>query len=235
MKKIIVLVAVGIASPALAADYSTPVAPVPFSWTGCYLGVHAGGVVGDNEVVGSTLGRSSSYSAAGGVAGGQIGCDYQFATGWVVGGEGRGAATNLKKTGNASVRSNITGADLPSRLTVTNEFLASLTARAGYSIANRWLVFVRGGGAWTHQKVDDAFTTVAGLPVDPSATLPRHGWTVGTGVEWAFVSGWSATLEYNFYDFGNQSQLLVEPKASVSGLNFKNEVHALTVGLNRRF
>jgi outer membrane immunogenic protein len=233
MKKIIVLVAVGFASPALAADYSAPVAPVPFSWTGCYLGVHAGGVVSDTAIVGNTTGHSSN--TAGGVAGGQIGCDYQFATGWVVGGEGRGAATNLKKTTNSFVRSNITGTDIPARLTVTNEFLASLTARAGYSIANRWLVFVRGGGAWTHQKVDDSFTNVFGVPVDPSATLSRSGWTIGTGVDWAFVAGWSATLEYNFYDFGNRSQLLVEPRASVSGLNFKNEVHALTVGLNRHF
>jgi hypothetical protein len=88
-----------------------------------------------------------------------------------------------------------TGVTIPSRFTLGNDFLASATAWLGYSYADRWLVFVRGGAAWTREKTDIAFTNLAGIPVDPSATTNRTGWTVGTGVDWAFAPHWSANLE----------------------------------------
>jgi outer membrane immunogenic protein len=106
----------------------------------------------------NTLGASRNHNSSGFVGGGQIGCDYQFVPGWVLGAEGRGALTSLKGSSAGTVRNLITGVTLPSQFTVGNDFLASATTRLGYSFVDRWLFYVKGGAAWTNEKVDDAFT-----------------------------------------------------------------------------
>ena len=77
--------------------------------------------------------------------------------------------------------------------------MASATARLGYTWDPRWLVYAKGGAAWAHDKYDVA--TYLGTW---AASETRSGWTVGGGLEWAFADNWSAKLEYQFYDFGNQ-------------------------------
>src|SRR5260370_6289709 len=90
------------AAPAMAADMplkAPPMAPPAFSWTGCYIGVHLGigihrnrnefgraiasgategGGVGEGAFAGE-FGPFDSDSTGGGVAGRQIGCNYQVA------------------------------------------------------------------------------------------------------------------------------------------------------------
>ncbi|MGB8822857.1 MAG: hypothetical protein WCD25_05625, partial [Pseudolabrys sp.] len=34
----------------------------------------------------------------------------------------------------------------------------------------------------------------------------RTGWTIGGGVEWRFAPQWSAFLEGNYYDYGNNNR-----------------------------
>ena len=230
------------AGPALAADISPVPAPVYtkaaplYSWTGCYVGGHVGGVFSADKTTG-TLGNLVGFGSSGFAGGGQIGCDYQFAPGWVAGVEGRAAWTSLKSRDPGHVRNLVTGLIVPAQLTLSNDFLASATARLGYSFADRWLVFVRGGAAWTREKADDAFTTAAGVAVDPSATMTRTGWTVGTGVDWAFAPHWSATLEYNYYDFGSHGATLTSSTNNVvvTVFSLKDTINAVTAGLNYRF
>jgi outer membrane immunogenic protein len=219
------------------APQAFPAAPVLFSWTGCYVGGHAGAVVSKDKRT-SALGSSQSFGSTGFVGGGQIGCDYEFAPGWVAGVEGRAAWSSLSNSHAASVRNLVTGVVVPSQLTLGNDFLASTTARLGYSFTDRWLVFVRGGAAWTREKADDAFiSSVFGIAVDPSATMTRTGWTAGTGVEWAFAPCWSATLEYNYYDFGNQGATLTSTvkNVTVNLFSLKDTIHAVTAGVNYHF
>src|SRR5690242_6953010 len=85
---IIALAAVSTASAADLALKAPPAAPVKFTWTGCFIGGHVGGVVSQDRAT-NNLDRSIDYSPAGFVGGGQIGCDYQFAPNWVIGAEGR--------------------------------------------------------------------------------------------------------------------------------------------------
>jgi outer membrane immunogenic protein len=231
----------GFAGAAAAADLparspaAIPAAPVQFSWAGCYLGGHIGGLVSADTAT-NLQGTSRSFSATGFAGGGQIGCDYQFAAGWVVGVEGRAAWTSLENHRASTVRNLITGIIVPSQFTFRNDFLASATARLGYSFADRWLVFARGGAAWTREKVDDAFISfVFGTPVDPGATMNRTGWTAGAGVEWAFASNWSASLEYNYYDFGNPAVTLTAPNVNVFFGGLKDTIHAVTAGVNYHF
>jgi outer membrane immunogenic protein len=232
------LLALTAGAPVFAADLAVkapPLAPPAFSWTGCFIGAHLGGVISQDRTT-STLGNSASFGSAGFVGGGQVGCDYQFAGGWVVGAEGRAAWTSLQNTHAGTVRFPAIGVIVPSQFTLKNDFLASATARLGYSVADRWLVFVRGGAAWTNQKVDDAFIRPFGPAVDPTATDTRTGWTVGTGVDWAFAPHWSATLEYNYYNFGNDSLLLTDNIGTrVTVFSLKDNIHAVTTGVNYHF
>jgi outer membrane immunogenic protein len=224
---------------AFAADLAVKAPPVAppialYNWTGCYVGGHIGGVFSDDTST-NAVGSSRNYDSSGFVGGGQIGCDYQFAPGWVLGAEGQGAWTSLKASEAGSVRNLTTGVILPSQFTVGNDFLASATARLGYSFVNSWLFYAKGGAAWTNEKVDDAFVKIQGVAVDPSTSTTRTGWTVGTGVEWAFARNWSATIEYNYYDFGSKGLTLTDPNATVTVSSFKDTIHAVTVGVNYRF
>jgi outer membrane immunogenic protein len=240
---IIAFVAAGLAAPALAADLSRgPITKAPpavaaaFSWTGCHIGGHIGGAVSE-ETTTNAAGVSISHDSPGFVGGGQLGCDYQFASRWVVGIEGRADGVDLKNSRAATVRNLATGIVIPSQFSVSHDFLASATARLGYSFAERWLVYVRGGAAWTREKTDDAFTNLRGIAVDPNATLSRSGWTAGAGVDWAFARHWSATLEYDYYDFGTAGVRLIDSanNVSVSGLSLKDTIHAVTAGVNYHF
>lgn len=233
----------GLTTAASAADLSTPVytkavAPpvMTYNWTGCHIGGNLGGVISQDTTIG-TSGVPLDFSSAGFVGGGQVGCDYQFASGWVAGAEGRAAWTSLQNTHAASVVSFITGARVPSQFTVRNDYLASATARLGHTFSDHWLLFVRGGAAWTNEKVDDAFVNFVGIPSDPRGTLARTGWTAGAGVEWAFASHWSASLEYNYYDFGDTGTTLVDSTngTTVTVSNLKDKIHAATVGVNYHF
>jgi outer membrane immunogenic protein len=230
----------GLAGVASAADLPVKApaaipAPVRFSWTGCNVGGHVGGAVSEDKTT-NFLGDSSRFSSTGFVGGGQVGCDYQFASGWVVGVEGRAAWTSLENSHAGSVRNLLTGIVLPSQFTLSNDFLTSATARLGYSFADRWLGFVRGGAAWTHERADDAFTRLGGTAVDPSAALARTGWTIGTGVEWAFAPHWSATVEYNYYDFGSNGATLTGPSnVVVTFAGLRDTIHAVTAGVSYHF
>ena len=82
--------AIGLASAASAddmPDQARPVVAPVANWTGCYIGANAGYGWARKDWVdaGAPVGSNTS---AGGLFGGQIGCDYQFASNWVVGGQG---------------------------------------------------------------------------------------------------------------------------------------------------
>jgi outer membrane immunogenic protein len=236
------IVALAAATPAFAADFPVKApsmtAPVQFSWTGCHIGGHLGGAFSQDSVS-DAFGNSASYSSSSFVGGGQIGCDYEFAPGWVAGVEARASWLDLKSSRAGTVINFATGATAPLQFTTRNDFLASATGRLGYSVANRWLVFVRGGPAWTRERNDEAFT-IPGFGIAANLSSPtrtRVGWTVGSGVEWAFAPNWSTTLEYNYYDFGNHGVALFDAANNVfvNGLSVKDTIHAVTAGVNYHF
>jgi outer membrane immunogenic protein len=81
--------------PMKAMRYTAP-APV-FSWTGCYVGVHAGAGVLHDQGYDPRNANPADRHGVGGLAGGQIGCNYQ--TGMLVLGiEGEGFWSGMKVT-----------------------------------------------------------------------------------------------------------------------------------------
>jgi len=133
----------------IAADLrvkAPAMSPAQCSWTGC----HIGGAL-SNDTTTSVFGVSTSHNSSGFVGGGQIGCDYQFAPGWVLEVEGRAAWTGLKSSSAGSVKFPAAGVTVPAQFTVSNDFLASATTRLGYSFVDRRLFYVKGGAAWTKE------------------------------------------------------------------------------------
>ena len=130
-----------------------------------------------------------------------------------------------------TVRFPTLGVTVPSQRAIRNDFLASATARGGYSFADRWLVFVRVGAAWTNEKIDDSFKGPAdGLAVDPTT---KHDPDGRHGVQWAFAPHLSASIECNYYDFGNSSPLLTDNVGTrVTIVSLKDAIHAVTAGVN---
>src|SRR6266487_3348349 len=109
MKKLLLASVAGVAliagGSANAADLRAPAykapppvaAPVPvFSWTGCYIGAHVGWGWGKKDNSNShfdgdsepTVFLTGSIDTSGGIFGGQLGCDYQFYSSFVIGVQG---------------------------------------------------------------------------------------------------------------------------------------------------
>ena len=264
MKKILLgsvatgaLVAAGSAS---AADlgprpaYKAPpiVAPIPvFSWTGCFVGAHGGWGWGKKELhehvvfsSGSAFSGSSSTDTSGAIFGGQVGCDYQFATNWVVGIQGDFAGARL--TGDRFCSPFFCDTVTSGLIRVRTDWIASVTGRLGVTgWLPRTLLYVRGGVAWVRDKWDindaDEFRPNGSGPEireSPVISQTRTGWTIGGGIEYAVAPNWSVFAEFNHYDFGTKNLFHF---AATSGstrtvdISTTQRVESVRVGVNYRF
>jgi outer membrane immunogenic protein len=228
MKKVflatVALAALGATAPALAADlgyyqkapaYAAPI----YNWTGFYIGGHIGGAFSsDNNFSGLSTGNNSNGRFLGGL---QAGYDYQISPTFVVGVQGQ-----------YSWLSGNVGAVFPGGIAYTNNQrgLGSITGRVGYS----WgpgLLYAKGGYAYSD---NNESVTIGGTPV-ALATSGDHsnGWTVGAGVEYMFAPNWSASLEYQYYNFG--SATFTAPAALVPAGSFTTDDHTVKAGVNYRF
>ena len=200
-------------SAADAADLRAPAykapppAPAPvFSWTGCYAGPHVGWGWSKKSITASrasgslTHAGSPSITASGAVFGSQVGCNYQFSGNWVVGVQGDLAATDI----NGENHNPILPLDNDAFVHVKIDWLATVTGRLGWAVnsfitANPTLLYVKGGGAWVHDRWNIADS------VGSEITQTRSGWTVGAGIETVIFGNWTAFTEFDYYDFGTKS------------------------------
>jgi outer membrane immunogenic protein len=221
------------ARPLLAAP--APVL-IPFTWTGCYIGGHVGGGWGTktwSDLGGDDFSDNTSYNVNGIVGGVQGGCDYQFigpwfGVPWVVGIEGKWSWTDLK--GSSALPFEAEQSVFDTRV----HWIATLTGRLGLAAFDRGLIYVKGGGAWARERhtLTEFIPEEAGT-ASVSVDVSRSGWTIGTGIEWAFARNWSAKLEYNFMDFGSKTVLFSPLADDPSAVD--QRIHTFTVGLNYRF
>ncbi len=155
---------------AMAADMGTPYTKAPvmaapvFSWTGCYVGAHIGGGslstngVGLNNEGGFPTNNSGTNSTGrGGVAGGQLGCNYQDGN-WVFGLEGEGYWSGIKANVNRTFG---VGDSEGASMKNSNDF--TFAARAGITF-DRTLIYAKGGWAWGNYKVSLTETCCGGDP-----------------------------------------------------------------------
>jgi len=179
MKKILLASsALVMAGSAFAADIRMPIkaqvaAPVPYSWTGCYIGAQVGYGWGNKNFSDPTgtgfapAGSVTRDNIRGGLAGGQIGCNYQFAGNWVVGVEGEYAWANIK--GDTLADPFFSGKN--TAFSSKTDALASVTGRVGYAF-DRVLLYAKGGAAWAR---DQYHITLPGVPPPlPGVGFQRH-------------------------------------------------------------
>ena len=213
--------------PAMAADMpvkaavtKAPVIAPLFDWSGWYVGVHAGYGWGDKFWTEPAIADPvADYRVDGFLGGVQLGFDRQF-NNVLVGVQGDLSWSGIDGSG--------LGISDPDEGFATRvKRIATLTARLGY-VANRSLLYVKGGAAWAWEQHE--FFAVAGGPVTAVFNDRRSGWTAGAGLEHAIADQWSASIEYNYIDFGGESFVLGAQLPRVD-----QTVHTVKLGLNYRF
>jgi outer membrane immunogenic protein len=244
------------AMPVRAADFpvETPVKATfaqRFTWTGCYIGMHAGGawmgntvtdpvlLVQDNINLGgpgfTTVGPTAvGLDQRGAVVGGQLGCDYQAPSNFVIGIEGAASGATLRGQRVLSLPDSPPDTAL---LTIKTDFIPSLTGRVGYA-ADHWLFYAKGGVAWANSAYSltgtfsAAGAVVPGVPFDFEGLSTRVGWTAGAGIEWAFCDDWSARLEYDYYGFGTHTATMNDVANGPGPLSFRTTLQTVKLGVN---
>lgn len=221
----------------MAAELKSPVfkAPPPFppayqvySWTGCSFGGRFGGGWASTSYSDPSsspvTGNRGSIAANNVVGGGQVGCDYQSGP-LVFGIQGMFDGADISGRAIDSVDPAFVEA-------ARVRWFGTLTGRIGYTVMPSALLYVKGGGAWVHDRYDDVIS--ATNTVDASADHTRSGWTVGMGGEYSFAPNWSTFVEYNYLDFGTGTVAFTGSTAPFS-FQVNQHIQAIEVGFNYRF
>ena len=194
-----------------------------FTWTGLYAGGNLGGVV-DNRTSYALAGvlpanqlAADSYAngtypsghQGGFTGGGQVGANYQFGGGVVVGLEADAAYTDLDHTQDDPVPAGA-GRVFRTRL----DFLGTVRGRVGYAF-DRLLLYGTGGFAYGQTDSNVALLNVANTVTrfSGSGSALQPGFAVGDGLEYAlptgsFLAGLASQavtvkVEYLHYDLGS--------------------------------
>jgi outer membrane immunogenic protein len=208
-----------LAGTATAADLSRP-APVPYypkapvmvpvyNWTGFYVGVNGGGGFGS-----SAWDSTGRFNVSGGLVGGTVGYNYQVGQA-VFGVEGDLDWTNINGSTNTLC---------PANCQTSNTWLSTVRGRLGYA-ADRFMPYVTGGVAFGDIR--------ASTPGFAGASTTNTGWTLGAGLEYAFVNNWSVKAEYLYADLGSFNCGVACTAAATDNVSFRTNI--LRAGLNYRF
>jgi outer membrane immunogenic protein len=195
----------GAADLAVKAPRVAPVIAPAFTWTGCYLGIHGGGGATRSNFTDSASiflqGPSDSGSNSwgnGGLAGGQIGCNYQTGV-LVLGIEGEGYWSGMKSSQELSI--NTGEGILGFRAEARNKYDYTVAGRIGVAYER---AFIYGKAGWAWGRFDfsaaDTFNGVAENSIFGSNTL--NGPLFGVGVEYALTNNWTVKGEYNYINYG---------------------------------
>jgi outer membrane immunogenic protein len=228
-----------------------PVVPPPpvTTWTGFYIGANAG--YGSKDVTMSEVPldpatqfvtpsghlivdpASTSFNINGGLAGGQIGYNWQFDRNWVSGIEADIDWADIKGNGHAGVNMAGFGPNFGTlNASQTVDWFGTVRARLGYLPVNSVLLFATGGLAYGKvdrsanigvtspntaiafgisgfgfQCANPAGFIFAGAPTTcfaGSQSRTSTGWTVGGGAEFEIAHNLTLKAEYLYVNLGSK-------------------------------
>jgi outer membrane immunogenic protein len=214
-------------------------APVPvFSWSGFYIGAHIGTGWGttEAEINSITFGGAPvilppgsvipvSQTQTNGFLGGvQGGYNWQISPWAVIGVEADFSWTGIKGTSPCLVGFGCS---------TDHDWIATVAGRFGVTY-DRALFYVKGGVAWAQTTYAASVNFGLAGSFTTSVDDTRVGALFGTGVEYAFLPGWSAKIEYNYIDYGKDDFNFAVGPLSV-GTSIRETDHLVKAGLNYRF
>jgi outer membrane immunogenic protein len=182
-----------------------------YNWTGAYAGLYAG----------YGWGRSTwdlpavTIAPRGAMFGGTLGYNWQVGT-FVYGIEGDVGWSGIKGSAACGLFTCET----------RNQFFGTVRGRAGLAF-DSLLPYITGGAA-----IGDIKATSTN-PLFPGGNGTKVGWTVGGGLEYAFLHNWTAKVEYLYFNLGSIDcgigcGALTPNRVSLTG-------NRVTVGLNYKF
>jgi len=185
------------AADAVVYEEAAPVEVSFFSWTGGYVGLHAGyawGRENDNQsdFFEEAPLPADRFDVDGFIGGLHAGYNWQSGV-WVFGVEGDIDYADI--TGGSDF---LYDDDIPGRLDFKSDWQGSLRLRAGYAM-DTWLFYATGGVSFGHAEV-----TARGDDIRFSDDNTHVGWNIGAGVEKAFTPNWIGRLEVRYTDFGKE-------------------------------
>jgi outer membrane immunogenic protein len=214
-----------------------------------------GGGASGAIALGNGLPPSSSDHPTGGVAGGQIGYNWQAAR-MVYGVEADLQDSWLKGSSNTSGGATTPGFPANSAVSSVTQtdkinYLGTVRGRWGYA-SDKWLAYATGGLAYGEVNTQIAATqgflnapaiVTSQQPSPATSTSSRLGWALGGGMELALSSHWSAKAEYLYYDLGKTTTSMgfasfIGPTFFTSSGNTSTTKWSgslVRVGLNYRF
>ena len=253
MKKIVALLAMTVLSgQAFAADAivsapePAPVEYSAFSWTGGYIGAHAGYGWGNTQDVYNSV-NSPKKKMKGGFGGLQAGYNWQFDNNIVLGAEADISFGKIKKNWVESVDG--TGKNDFNSSYYTEDKIGThgtVRARLGYAV-DRFLPYVTGGLAIADTKNTLGCTGVKPIAAgacrtldkkfEDSASKTRLGYAVGAGIEYAVTDNWTLKGEYLYSNFGKKNVTLTDPNwpGSDGTRRFKTDLNEVRLGVNYKF
>ncbi|SEJ81289.1 outer membrane immunogenic protein [Sphingobium sp. AP50] len=177
--------------PALAAVAAISGAAHAQDFNGPFVGAQAGWNKSDVRDPGTGVGITQIDQSRDSFVGGVFaGYDREIAPSIVLGGQ---ADFNIGASDDITQRTALGATRLDPK------WGFDLTARAGYIVAPKTLVYLRGG--YANERVRTSVSNASGIRTD---SANRDGWTVGGGVERIVWNKVSARLEYRYADLGSQ-------------------------------
>jgi outer membrane immunogenic protein len=81
---------------------------------------------------------------------------------------------------------------------------------------------MRRGACYGHGSLSTALTRTSGCPGNNcesgSVSDTRAGWTAGGGLDWAITGNWIGRFEYLYFDLGNLSHLMTDPRPAFTSV-----------------
>jgi outer membrane immunogenic protein len=230
--------ATSLASAADLPARNLPVQQVPVAlplFLGFYAGLGVGGGWNRDTFTETSSCVPSCVAKATGRGDGVIGSGffgYAFRfNNVVVGVEGEFGGSNMKHK---------TVIPLSEPDTVESRLIAdgSLRMRLGYAMGPV-MPYITGGVAFGNIRHNyNVYTSSAPYTLTGTyeTTRWRTGWTLGTGVEWAFAPFWTARIEYRYTDFGRANDTLGPPVyASTFTQKHRESFNSVRIGVTRYF